>query len=179
MLEIDTWRCIHVHCIWHCHGSKNAGQRRAGDGFIFFFFFFFWGIVKLPSDWKWYAMWSSKMSVKSKNFICFFVCVFIGYNFSFNLVKTPWRLGNWFSRYSILGDCKNNKKQRNYLLCLVISLNQYLRLPTHFAWLHHIWWTEPNLLIWFTVRNAHCIRMLLHVCFKGIYLFCFCTSIER
>ena len=29
----------------------------------------------------------------------------------------------WFSRNSILIDCKHNEKQRNYPLCLALSLN--------------------------------------------------------
>ena len=42
-------------------------------------------------------------------------CHFLsGYSLSFNLGKTPWRLGNWFLKDSILNDCKNNKKQRNW-----------------------------------------------------------------
>ena len=36
----------------------------------------------------------------------------LGYYLSFNLVKTLWRLGYWFLRYSILSDCKNNEKQK-------------------------------------------------------------------
>ena len=55
--------------------------------------------------------------------IVFFLHFLLEYYLSFTLVKTPWRLGNWFLSYSILSDCKNNRKQRNYLLCLAVSLN--------------------------------------------------------
>ena len=50
---------------------------------------------------------------------CFFVfwLFLLGYYLSFNLVKNLWRLGNWFSRNSILSDWKNNEKQ-NKLLAL-------------------------------------------------------------
>ena len=87
-------------------------------------------------------MWCDQAKwVWSRKFLFSVFCHFLlGYYLSFNLMKTPWRLGNWFLRNSIFGDCKNNKKQRNYLLCLAISLNEYLRVPTHFAWLHHICW---------------------------------------
>ena len=60
--------------------------------------------------------------VWSRKFLIFVFCHFLlGYYLSINLVKTPWRLGNWFSRKSTLSDCTNNKKQRNYLLCLAVS----------------------------------------------------------
>ena len=62
------------------------------------------------------VMQSSKMSLNSKIVVICFWHFLLGYNLSFNLMKTPWRLSNWFLRYSILRDCKNNKKQRNYLL---------------------------------------------------------------
>ena len=62
---------------------------------------------------------------KVENF-CFFWHFLLLINLSFDLVKTPWRLGNWVSRNSILSDCKNKtkqkKKRRNYLLCLAVSL---------------------------------------------------------
>ena len=57
-----------------------------------------------------------------------------GYCSSFHLVKIPLKLGNWILWYNILNGCKTNRKQRNYLLCLALSLNQYLQVPTHFAW---------------------------------------------
>ena len=41
------------------------------------------------------------------------------------------------------------EKQKNYLLCLAISLNHYLRVPTHFAWLHHIFCTFLQLRVCF------------------------------
>ena len=59
-------------------------------------------------------MRSSKISLKSKIFV-FFGILYLVYYSSFNLVKIPWILDYWFSRNSILGDFKNNKKQRNYL----------------------------------------------------------------
>ena len=61
------------------------------------------------------VMRSSKMSLKSK-FFFFFCFVFwhflLVYYLGFNLVKTLWRLRNWFSRNSSLSDYKNNKKQK-------------------------------------------------------------------
>ena len=60
------------------------------------------------------VMWSSKMSLKSKNMIFVFLAwhFLSGYCFGFNLVKTPQRLGNWFQRYKQLKDWTNNKKQK-------------------------------------------------------------------
>ena len=60
-------------------------------------------------------------------FVLFSFCLIfwhflLGYYLSFALVKTPWWLGNWFLRNSILSECKNNKKQRNYLICLAVYL---------------------------------------------------------
>ena len=50
------------------------------------------------------------------------------------LYKTPLKLVNWFQIYRQLNGCKNNRKHRNYLLCLAISWkNQYLRVMTHSA----------------------------------------------
>ena len=85
-------------------------------------------------------MWSDQAKwVWSRKFLFLaFWHFLLGYYLSFILIKNPWRLSNWFLRNSILSDCKNNKKQRKILLCLAISLNWYLRVPTHFAWLHHI-----------------------------------------
>ena len=76
---------------------------------------------------------------ESKSKFCFFVFwhILLGYYLSFNLMKISSRLGYWFLRYTIFSNCKNNEKQRNYLLCLAIYLNQHLWFPTHFAWLHH------------------------------------------
>ena len=42
----------------------------------------------------------------------FFWHFLLGYYLSFNLVKPSQRLGNWFSRNSILSDCKNKEKQK-------------------------------------------------------------------
>ena len=39
-------------------------------------------------------------------------------------------MGSWES-------CKNNRNQRNYLLRLATSYNQYLWVLTHFAWSYH------------------------------------------
>ena len=64
---------------------------------------------------KW--VWSRKF----RSFV--FWHFLLGYYSSFHLVKTPWKLGNWFSRNSTWSDCKNNEKQRNYLLYLATSLN--------------------------------------------------------
>ena len=105
-----------------------------------------------PNMWCDQAKW-----VWSQNFFCCFSAFSIRYYLSFNLVKPPWGLGNSFSRYSILSDYKNNRKQRNYLLCLTVTSNYYLRVPTHFAWLHHISvWNEisENLITTFPLWNA-------------------------
>ena len=68
-----------------------------------------------------FMMRSSKMSLKSEIlffiFILFYLFIFflhflLGCHLSFNLLKMLWRLGNLFSRNSILSDCKNNKKQK-------------------------------------------------------------------
>ena len=80
-------------------------------------------------------MRSSKMSLKSKIFVFWYFL--LEHLLGFNLVKISRRMGNWFFRNNILSDWKNNEKQRNYLLYMAISLNWYLWLPTHFAWLHH------------------------------------------
>ena len=40
---------------------------------------------------------------------------------SYLLLQTPLKLVHWFQRYGQLKGCKNNRKQRNYLLCLAIS----------------------------------------------------------
>ena len=92
-----------------------------------------------------YVMRSRKMSLKWKFFCFVFFCFWhflLRYYISFNLVKTwvktLWRLGNWFLRNSTWV-IAHQWKTRNYLLCLVISLNQYLRVLTHFAWLYHIY----------------------------------------
>ena len=59
-----------------------------------------------------------------ENFFSFIFWHFLlGYYLRFNLVKTPWRLGNWFPRNSTLSDWKNNKKERIDLLYMAISLN--------------------------------------------------------
>ena len=78
---------------------------------------------------------SSKMSLKSKFFVFSFWQFLLGYYLSFILVKTQWRLSNWFSRIAFWVIAKTIKNKRIYLLCLPISL--YLQVPTHFAWLHH------------------------------------------
>ena len=80
---------------------------------------------------------SRKTGSEVKKVIFFPLHFLLGYYLSFTLMKTPWRLGNWFSRYRIFNSCKDNRKERTYLLCLAISLNQYLQVQTHFAWSHH------------------------------------------
>ena len=91
-----------------------------------------------------YVMQSSKLSLKWK--ILFFCHFLLGYHLSFILVKTPWWLGNWFLRNSILSYCKNNKKQKNssalfgYIFKLI-----FVSSLTHFAWLHHICTCNHNL----------------------------------
>ena len=64
---------------------------------------------------------SSKMSLKSKYMIFVFLWHFLsGYCLGFNLVKPPQRLGNWFQRYKELKDWTNDKKRKNYRLCLAV-----------------------------------------------------------
>ena len=60
------------------------------------------------------CMWCDQAKwVWSRKFLFFaFWHFLLGYYLSFNLVRTPWRLGNWFLRNSILSDCKNNEKQK-------------------------------------------------------------------
>ena len=62
-------------------------------------------------------MWCDQAKwVWSQKFLFSVFCHFLlGYYLSFNSMKTPWGLGNWFLRNSISSDWKNNKKQRNYL----------------------------------------------------------------
>ena len=63
----------------------------------------------LHTLWSW-CMWCDQAKWVCK--LIFFWLILLGYYLSFNLVKIPWRLGYWFSRYIISSDCKNNKKQR-------------------------------------------------------------------
>ena len=65
------------------------------------------GVKVILDSCRIYVMRSSKMSLKSKNIICFgfFWHFLLGYCLGFyNLVKTPQRLGNWFQRYKQLKD---------------------------------------------------------------------------
>ena len=52
---------------------------------------------------------------------------------SYLLQQTPLKLVNWFHRYRQLKGCKNNRKQRNYLLYLKISICKF-----HLILLNHI-----------------------------------------
>ena len=85
-----------------------------------------------------YVMRSSKMSLKSKNmtfsFLTFVIRVFLG----FDLVKTPWRMGNWFQRYKHMKDFTNSKKQRNLSPLFGCILKTIFASSNSFAWSHHI-----------------------------------------
>ena len=85
-------------------------------------------------------MWYDESEVEKFIFFLFFGIFLLEHYLSFNLVKTPWQLGSWFLRNSILSNCKTMKNKRNDLLCLALSLNWYLRVPTYFAWLHYTYW---------------------------------------
>ena len=79
---------------------------------------------------KW--VWSRKFK-----FFVFWYFLF-RYNLSFNLVKPPWKLSNWFSINSILSDCKNNEKQRKlsalfgYIFKLILaSSDSFCLIASH------------------------------------------------
>ena len=102
------------------------------------------------------VMWSSKMSLKSKNmnFGFFFWHFPLGYCLGFNLVKAPQRLGSWFQRYkTVEGLNKQKRNKRNYWLCLAVSYKQYLWVPNHL--LDHVTnvcvfkYTHSNAKNWF------------------------------
>ncbi len=58
---------------------------------------------------------------------------------SYVLQKTSLKLDMPFYIYDLLKDCQNNRKQKDlFPLFGSISKSQYLRVPTHFAWSHHI-----------------------------------------
>ena len=86
-------------------------------------------------------MRSSKMSLKSKNIIFGFLAFAIRYCLSFNLVRTPQRLGNWFQRYKRLKDPTNNKKQKKLsalfgcILKTVFASSDSFCLITSHMWL--------------------------------------------
>ena len=77
----------------------------------------------------------------------------LGYHLNFNFVKTPWRLDNWFSRNSILSDCKNNKKQKKlsalfgYILKLIFaSSNSFCLIASQIAFsiFLSVLWNQKN-----------------------------------
>ena len=85
--------------------------------------------------------WSSKISLKSVKF-----------NFHFSdwlnlqsylVQQTPQKLVEWFQNYRQLKGCKNNRKQRNYLLVWL-----YLKISICWFWfilLHHITYWFRNI----------------------------------
>ena len=86
------------------------------------------------------SVWSRSNSV----FIFLTNCMHLIH--SYILQKTPLKLVNCFQRYEQLKDAKNNRKQNTFSpLFGSILKNQYSRLPTDFAWSHHIWWIVYNL----------------------------------
>ena len=61
---------------------------------------------------------------------------------SYILQKTPLKLVNCSKDMSSWRMPKAIGNKRYFLLCLALSYNQYFRLPTDFAWSHHIWWIK-------------------------------------
>ena len=122
-------------------------------------------------------MWCDQAkSVWSRsNSVFIFLTIRMHHFHSYILQKTPLKLVNWFQRYEQLKDATNNRKQNTF--CLVLSSNQYFRLPIDFAWSHHIYekhrkwcsfglqaycWTSfklrtSDLSLWFQDRNDHLI----------------------
>ena len=79
---------------------------------------------------KWVWSW--------KFLIFVFLAFLLGYYLSINLAKTPWRLGNWFSRNSTLSDCKNNKTTKKlsalfgYIFKLIsVSSDSFCLIASH------------------------------------------------
>ena len=109
--------------IWWCMICHHAWRKSILENM-------WWDLAKWV--WNWISFFP---------FFFFFFCVAFSIRVSYKLWfgETPMRLGNWFSRNFILSDFKSNGKQRNYLFWLALSVNWYLWVPTHFAWLHHKW----------------------------------------
>ena len=105
-------------------------------------------------------MRSSKMSLQLKIFVfVFFWHFLLWYYSSLNLVKIPWNLGNWFSRNSILSDCKNNRKTKKlcalfgYIFKLVFASSDSFCLITS-----HVTSNDDDTLLYLDFTPVTCYK---------------------
>ena len=128
LLKLHEWNCIWNYEQWLlCYSylkwltvhifPHNVRMQYVYCRLIARYFLFPWrdlAEIRTQSTLFHTILWCNQTKwVSSQNFLfSVFLHFLLGYYLSFNLAKTPWRLGNWILRNRILSDYKNNKETK-------------------------------------------------------------------